>query len=99
MTNARMSLPSILTQAQAASVASHVEKSIADSQGVFLLDTSALQQFDSSALAVLVGACRTAAREQVQLQITGLPARAAQLAGLYGLTDILSIHLLAKAVN
>jgi anti-anti-sigma regulatory factor len=57
-----MSLPSTLTQAQAASVAGHLEKAIAGSQGVFLLDTSALQQFDSSALAVLVGACRAAAR-------------------------------------
>ena len=99
MTSVHMSLPSTLTQAQAASVADHLGKAIADSQGIFLLDTSALQQFDSSALAVLVGACRMAARTQVQLQITGLPARAAQLAGLYGLTDILSAHLPAKAVH
>lgn len=99
MTSAYMSLPSTLTQAQAASVAGHLENAIAGSQGVFLLDTSALQQFDSSALAVLLGACRAAARAQVQLQITGLPARASQLAGLYGLTDILSAHQPAKAVH
>ena len=99
MTTAHMSLPSTLTQAQAASVAGHLEKAIADSQGVFVLDTSAIQSFDSSALAVLVGACRTAASHQVPLQITGLPARAAQLAALYGLTDILSTHLPAKAAH
>jgi anti-anti-sigma regulatory factor len=72
MTTAHMSLPSTLTQAQAASVAGHLEKAIADSQGVFVLDTSAIQSFDSSALAVLVGACRAAASHQVPLQITGL---------------------------
>ena len=99
MTTAHMSLPSTLTQVQAALVSHDLEKAIASQQGIFVLDTSAVQFFDSSALAVLLGACRTAARAQVPLQITGLPARAAQLAALYGLTDILSAHLPAQTAS
>jgi phospholipid transport system transporter-binding protein len=76
-----------------------LETAIANQQGIFVLDTSAIQSFDSSALAVLLGACRVAGLEHVQLQITGLPARAAQLAALYGLTDILSAHLPAQTAS
>ena len=94
-----MSLPATLTQAQAVLVSHDLETAIANQQGIFVLDTSAIQSFDSSALAVLLGACRVAALEHVQLQITGLPARAAQLAALYGLTDILSAHLPAQTAN
>ena len=61
-------------------------------KGTCVLDASALQQFDSSALAVLLGACRTAAQHALTLQITGLPQRAVQLATLYGVADILSGH-------
>ena len=99
MTVAHMSLPATLTQAQAASVARELQAAINNKQDVFVLDTSAIQSFDSSALAVLLGACRAAAHGHVQLQITGLPARAAQLAALYGLTDILAAHLPAKTAN
>jgi phospholipid transport system transporter-binding protein len=99
MTAAHMSLPATLTQAQAALVSHELETAIANQQGTFVLDTSAIQSFDSSALAVLLGACRAAARQRVPLQITGLPARAAQLAALYGLTDILSAHLTAQTAN
>ena len=99
MTAAHMSLPATLTQAQAALVSHDLETAIANQQGIFVLDTSAIQSFDSSALAVLLGACRVAALEHVQLQITGLPARAAQLAALYGLTDILSAHLPAQTAS
>jgi len=93
MTAAHMSLPSTLTQAQAASVGLQLYKAMAKQQGIFVLDTAALEHFDSSALAVLLSACRTASTQQLQLQITGLPARASQLAALYGLTDILSAHM------
>lgn len=48
------------------------------------LDASALQRFDSSALAVLL-ACRRCALEQgKQLQVHHLPEGLAQLARLYG---------------
>ena len=99
MTAASMSLPSTLTQVQAASVCLQLEQAMASQQGIFVLDTSALAHFDSSALAVLLSACRTASIQQVQLQITGLPARASQLAALYGLTDILSAHMPPSSLN
>ena len=84
-------LPAQLTHAQAATVAQQL-LALARTQALLRVDASALQQFDSSALAVLLGACRTAAQHAVTLQITGLPQRAVQLATLYGVADILSGH-------
>ena len=87
-----MALPATLTHAQATSVSQQLQAGLLSAKGTCVLDASALQQFDSSALAVLVGACRTAAQHALTLQITGLPQRAVQLATLYGVADILSGH-------
>ncbi len=54
-----------------------------------VLDASALVQFDSSALAVILG-CRRAVRARgAQLRIVGLPDRAQSLAKVYGLSALL----------
>lgn len=85
---ADMALPAILTQSQAASVAAQLQAAMGQHVGRFHLDASALQQFDSSALAVLLAALRAAARQGLSLQINGLPERAGQLAQVYGLADL-----------
>ena len=55
------------------------------------IDASALQQFDSSALAVLLAGMRQALALGGQLQVHGLPARARSLVQVYGLTDVLQL--------
>ncbi|MFM7802805.1 MAG: lipid asymmetry maintenance protein MlaB [Limnohabitans sp.] len=87
-----MALPARLTHAQAAKVAHQLQKTIMSAKEACVLDASALQQFDSSALAVLLAVCRAAAQQKKALQIFGLPKRAVQLAALYGVSEILVGH-------
>ena len=87
-----MALPATLTHAQAAAVAQQLQKNLLSAKPTCVLDASALQQFDSSALAVLLAVCRTAAQQSLALQIIGLPKRAVQLATLYGVSEILAGH-------
>jgi len=88
-TNADMALPAVLTQAQATAIAAQLQRAIAGQTGSFVLDASALQQFDSSALSVLLTGLRAAAAKGMSLQVLGLPERAQQLAQVYGLSDLL----------
>lgn len=87
-----MALPATLTHAQAAAVAQQLQKTLLSAKQTCVLDASALQQFDSSALSVLLAVCRTAAQQSLALQIIGLPKRAVQLATLYGVSEILAGH-------
>ena len=54
-----------------------------------LVDASALHDFDSSALAVLLGLRRVANALGRTVQVTGMPARLRELATLYGVLDLL----------
>ena len=54
-----------------------------------LVDASALHDFDSSALAVLLGLRRVASALGRTVQVTGMPARLRELATLYGVLDLL----------
>ncbi|WP_295520662.1 STAS domain-containing protein [Limnohabitans sp. Rim8] len=56
---------------------------------VVALDASALQEFDSSVLAVLLGLRREVLQRGSTLQVEGLSARLRELAGLYGVIDLL----------
>jgi phospholipid transport system transporter-binding protein len=54
-------------------------------------DASALQEFDSSALAVLLACRRQVLAAGKVFSVRGLPDRLRQLAGLYGVQDLLPI--------
>ncbi len=54
------------------------------------VDASALVEFDSSALAVLLGLRRIVAAQNGALQVTGMPVRLCQLASLYGVLELLT---------
>ena len=56
---------------------------------VVALDASALQEFDSSVLAVLLGLRREVLQRGSTLQVECLSARLRELAGLYGVIDLL----------
>lgn len=53
------------------------------------LDASSLEHFDSSALAVVLACRRMALDAGRGLTIQGLPSRLRQLAGLYGIAELI----------
>ena len=54
-----------------------------------VLDASALTEFDSSVLAVLLGLRREVVSRGSALQLEGMPPRLRELASLYGVMDLL----------
>ena len=84
-------LPAQLTHAQAATVAQQLA-TLARSQPSLRVDASALQQFDSSALAVLLTGLRAATQQQHALTVSGLPAKALAMARVYGVQDLLELQ-------
>jgi phospholipid transport system transporter-binding protein len=84
-------LPEVLTHDQAAAVAAQVCHWVR-TQPKLQIDASGLNQFDSSALAVLLAGLREAAQQQHVLQVTGLPAKALALARVYGVQDLLHLQ-------
>lgn len=54
-----------------------------------LVDASALNDFDSSALAVLLGLRRVAKAQGRSVLVQGMSARLSELATLYGVLDLL----------
>lgn len=55
----------------------------------WVVDLAGVEAVDSSALAVLFGWMREAARAGRRLSVAHLPAQLASLADLYGVTDVL----------
>jgi phospholipid transport system transporter-binding protein len=91
-THTSVALPARLMQAQAQAVANELASILGAcvfEGGKAVLDASALSQFDSSALAVILACRRAVLAQGAQLQITGLPARAQALAKVYGLSELL----------
>jgi phospholipid transport system transporter-binding protein len=84
-------LPAQLTHAQAATVAQQLA-TLVRTQHSMRVDASALQHFDSSALAVLLTGLREAAQQQHALTVSGLPAKALALARVYGVQDLLELQ-------
>jgi len=84
-------LPAQLTHSQAATVAQQLGD-LARTQASLRVDASALQQFDSSALAVLLTGLREASQQQHALTVSGLPAKALALARVYGVQDLLELQ-------
>ncbi|MCD2512953.1 STAS domain-containing protein [Comamonas endophytica] len=90
MEAARLQLPAELTHAQARACAQALNAGIgAADQPRVDVDASALQSFDSSALAVLLGGRRAALAAGKTFAVTGLPAGLQSLAALYGVRALL----------
>lgn len=84
-------LPATLTEQQAqACLASLLPAARATGGATVAIHAAALQQFDSSALAVLLECRREAARAGKTLRVDAMPPRLQTLAGLYGVADLLS---------
>lgn len=67
----------------------------ADLRASLVIDASALTQFDSSALAVLLECGRLAGANGRALEVRNAPVKLVQLARLYGLDAVLGVAVVA----
>ena len=83
-------LPDVLTHQLASASAASLRQAVrAQSGAAVVVDASALNAFDSSALAVLLDVRREALAEGKSFSVSGLPARLRELAGLYGVAALI----------
>lgn len=84
-----LKFPAVLTHAVASGFFDTAEKEIASSAADVVVDVSALRQFDSSALAVLLECRRQALSAGKSFAVQGVPERLLQLAGVYGVAALI----------
>ena len=87
---ANLLLPSSLTHAEAAGCCRMLAQAVRasrDAQAV--ADATALERFDSSALAVLLECRREALALGKRFSVRGMPDRLRSLASLYGVSELL----------
>ena len=83
-------LPAQLTHAEAAACSRMLAQALRSEPGrEAVADASALQQFDSSALAVLLECRREALAMGKTFVASRLPPRLRELAGVYGVSELL----------
>jgi len=83
-------LPAELTHAQATACSRMLAQALRSQPGAAAVaDASALARFDSSALAVLLECRREALAHGKSFAVAHLPPRLRELAGLYGVADLL----------
>ncbi len=82
----------MLTQSEATACLAGFQASLSSTaDAVVCADASALQQFDSSTLAVLLACRREALKHGKAFSVAGLPERLRTLATLYGVAELLPV--------
>ncbi|MDD5031288.1 MAG: STAS domain-containing protein [Rhodoferax sp.] len=85
-------LPQILTQTTARACLDNLSGTLRGlAQPDVAVDSRALRQFDSAALAVLLALRRQALAAGKSMSVNGLPARLGDLARLYGVVELLGV--------
>ena len=84
-----LTLPSVVSHAQALDTARLLTAKVTSDAADVVLDASALTQFDSSVLAVMLACRRDATTAGKTFAVFGLPAKLGQLAALYGVADLI----------
>ena len=84
-----LSLPPVLTHVQAGEVSRSLRAKVAVDLAPLVLEAGALKEFDSSALAVILACRREALTAGKTFSVRDLPARLGQLAGLYGVAELI----------
>ena len=84
-----VTLPPVLTLASVPGFVQGLKQSVLAEPAEAVLDASRLTEFDSSALAVLLECRRQALAAGKAFSVRGLPARLRQLAGLYGVAELI----------
>ena len=87
-----MKLPEVATLEQAPGLLGQVDAALASAVGAALqIDVSALREFDTSAVALLLEARRRGKRANVEVRFDGVPPKLVELARLYGVDELLSL--------
>lgn len=84
-----MQLPSTATLAEASAVLAALRAALASGTGTLRIDASQLQHFDTSLVALLLQARRTAHAAGRAVELVGAPPKLADLARLYGVESLL----------
>jgi phospholipid transport system transporter-binding protein len=84
-----LKLPAVLTHAIASGFFRTAVQELASQPKEVVVDASALQQFDSSALAILLECRRQALAAGKTFAVLGAPDRLLQLAGVYGVAALI----------
>ena len=92
-----LALPSVLTHLVAAQLAPGLKQAVLADPGEVVVDASALRQFDSSALAVLLECRRLALAGGKAFSVHEAPERLLGLASLYGVAELISSTAAASA--
>lgn len=85
-------LPASLTIRDARAALRGLESSLGEGDGVLSIDASTLKSFDTSAIATLLELRRQAQAVGRTLAVTGAPPAMIELAGLYGVADLLGFE-------
>jgi phospholipid transport system transporter-binding protein len=100
-----MQLPATATLAEASALAKGAEQALMEGVGAgnarapLVIDASALANFDTSVLSVLLHARRLAAGAGCGFELSGAPPKLAQLASLYGVAELLGLESSNAAVR
>jgi phospholipid transport system transporter-binding protein len=84
-----LTLPPVLTHRASAAFVRSLAQAVQSEPGDLVADASALQQFDSSALAVLLECHRQALAAGKVFSVQGAPTRLRELATLYGVAELI----------
>ena len=84
-----LKLPAVLTHAVASEFLRTAGQTLAAGPKEVVVDASALKQFDSSALAVLLDCRRQALAASKTFSVLGAPERLRQLASVYGVAELI----------
>jgi phospholipid transport system transporter-binding protein len=82
-------LPAILTINEARAAVKGLEAAVEQGSGPLVVDASALRSFDTAAIAVLLELRRQAQVTGRTLSVSGAPTPMVELAGLYGVAELL----------
>jgi phospholipid transport system transporter-binding protein len=85
-----LKLPAVLTHAVACGLFDSVAKEVPSMPGEVVVDASALSQFDSSALAIVLECRRQALAAGKGFSVQGASGQLLQLAEVYGVATLIS---------
>jgi phospholipid transport system transporter-binding protein len=88
-----LELPSNLKNADVARSFPKLSNYVLNEPSPVVLDLHGVNQFDSSALALLLALSRLAKKRSKDVQFVNVPKRLCELAELYGVYDLLSIGI------
>ena len=84
-----LKLPAALTHESAADFSQTLRQAVLAQPAEVVVDASVMTEFDSSALAILLECRREALAAGKSFSVQAAPPRLRQLAGLYGVSDLI----------